>query len=82
MNIYKEILQPFPYQTNCFNYEKSFDSRNLNKSQVDCTVKFMQQKELEVCGCNRKWFIVKSKVSIKQYFVEIIHVILNLREKN
>jgi hypothetical protein len=53
---YKEILLPFPYQTNCFDYEETYDIERSDESQEDCIVKYMQQKELEVCGCNRKWF--------------------------
>jgi hypothetical protein len=53
---YAEILLPFPYQTNCFNYEEIYGIERSDKSQEDCIVKYMQQKELEVCGCNRKWF--------------------------
>jgi hypothetical protein len=53
---FREIFLPFPYQTNCSKYEIISDYENSPKSQEDCIVKYMQQKELEVCSCYRNWF--------------------------
>ncbi len=56
LKTYRQILQPFPYQTDCYVYEKVSNDKNFGKSQEDCIVKYLQLKELEVCGCNRRWF--------------------------
>jgi len=54
----KQQLLPFPYETNCFDYQiKS----HFYKSREDCIVKYFQRKEFNKCGCNRKWLYYNSE---------------------
>jgi hypothetical protein len=46
---------PYPYETNCFEYQKSLRKGIFYSSREDCIVKHYQRKEFEKCGCNRKW---------------------------
>jgi hypothetical protein len=48
----KEGLLPYPYETNCYDYQKYSDSY---RSREDCIVKYYQRKEFDQFGCNRKW---------------------------
>jgi hypothetical protein len=50
-----EELLPYPYESNCFEYQKSLGRGIFYSSREDCIVKHYQRKEFEKCGCNRKW---------------------------
>jgi hypothetical protein len=56
-----EQLLPYPYETNCFEYQKSLGKGIFYSSREDCIVKHYQRKELEKCGCNRKWIYYNKK---------------------
>ncbi len=51
LKTYRQILQPFPYQTDFYIYEKVSNNKNFGKSQENCIIKYLQLKELEVCEC-------------------------------
>src|SRR5688500_5670352 len=50
---FKEHLLPFPYKTNCVNYNTD---NQYAQSRADCIVKYMNKLEYEKCGCNAKWY--------------------------
>jgi hypothetical protein len=58
-----EELLPYPYETNCFKYHKNLEKRIFYQSKEDCIVNYLRRKELEKCGCNRKWIYYKDKKS-------------------
>jgi len=56
INAFHEILLPFPYETDCQNYDILSEVENGPKSQEDCITKYMMRKEFEECKCHNKWF--------------------------
>ncbi len=52
----KEQLLPFPYQTNCYSYDRNSIDTNAHKSREYCILDYMQKLEYEKYKCNRKWF--------------------------
>ncbi len=56
---YKRIftkLLPFPYSTDCYDYENEENPVLNYKSREDCIVKHLEKKEFIKCGCNKRWF--------------------------
>ncbi len=50
-----EKLLPFPYSTDCYNYNNDEKSVISYKSKEDCIVKYLEREEFKVCGCNKRW---------------------------
>jgi hypothetical protein len=48
-------LLPFPYETDCYDYEREEKSLIRYKSREDCIVKHLERRELSKCGCNKRW---------------------------
>ncbi len=48
-------LLPFPYETDCYDYEREEKSLIRYKSREDCIVKHLERRELFECGCNKRW---------------------------
>jgi hypothetical protein len=56
---YKRIVTkilPFPYSTDCYDYENEENAVLNYKSREDCIVKHLEKKEFNECGCNKRWF--------------------------
>jgi hypothetical protein len=49
-------LLPFPYSTDCYDYENEENPILNYKSREDCIVKHLEKKEFNECGCNKRWF--------------------------
>jgi hypothetical protein len=49
-------LLPFPYSTDCYDYENEENLVLNYKSREDCIVKHLEKKEFNECGCNKRWF--------------------------
>jgi hypothetical protein len=49
-------LLPFPYSTDCYDYENEENPVLNYKSREDCIVKHLEKKEFNECGCNKRWF--------------------------
>jgi hypothetical protein len=49
-------LLPFPYSTDCYDYENEENPLLIYKSREDCIVKQLELKEFNECGCNKRWF--------------------------
>ena len=50
-----QILLPFPYSTNCFDYSVNRRNNIWPKSQTDCKLEYMRRKELHECRHNFYW---------------------------
>jgi hypothetical protein len=50
-----EKLLTFPYATDCKEYKKFDVLSNSYRSKEDCIIKNLERKELEQCGCNKRW---------------------------
>jgi hypothetical protein len=48
-------LMPFPYSTDCYDYKQEVNSRILYNSRDDCFLKHLEWREIEECGCNKRW---------------------------
>ncbi len=59
----RESLLEYPYETNCFDYDRYSLSpnkeTNLPQSADECVVNYIQRSELRECGCNKNWFFDK-----------------------
>jgi hypothetical protein len=51
----RENSLPFPYETNCYDYENNIRKPNDPKSYEDCIVKYMQLLEKNNCDSHRRW---------------------------
>jgi hypothetical protein len=61
---YKRIvtkLLPFPYSTDCYDYENEENAVLNYKSREGCIVKHLEKKEFNECGCNKRWFYSYSR---------------------
>jgi hypothetical protein len=70
---YKRIvtnLLPFPYSTDCYDYENEENAVLNYKSREDCIVKHLEKKEFNECGCNKRWFY---SYSLRQNLSHICH---------
>ena len=67
-SLIEENLLPFPYETNCYDYEIHSKTYNDYQSNEDCIVKNLQIQEFKTCKCNQKWFVTNQ--SIEQNFCE------------
>jgi len=56
LDVSHEILLPFPYKTDCINYDSYSGIKNAPKSQEDCITKYMMKKEFKQCKCHYKWY--------------------------
>jgi hypothetical protein len=52
----KRNLLPFPYETDCYDYDREEKSIIRYKSREDCIVKHLKRRELAECGCNKRWY--------------------------
>ena len=46
---------PSPYSTDCFDYSSNALNKIWPKSQTDCKLELMRQKERHICGQNHHW---------------------------
>ncbi len=54
-SVIREVSLPFPYSTNCLNYEENINSLESYRSKQDCIVKYLEQKEYSECDCDKRW---------------------------
>jgi hypothetical protein len=53
--IMEEVLLPFPYKTNCYDYEQNSKQLFSPKSREECILNYMREMEYKKCKFNRNW---------------------------
>jgi hypothetical protein len=76
----KHELLPFPYETNCYDYEREQKSMIGYKSREDCVVKRLERRELVECGCNKRWtYWGLSNANLSHICPQTVKCYLNLK---